>query len=388
MEIKMKLTDIKSKLKSFGSASVQNAEDLIKEIEQHRSEFATHLDAALCAADADPANQDVGQISAHLKEALKHSKALGHYGYDLFPKRRLKQFVGKLNQMSGSAIVQVAQNAKDRLALQKAMLDGAVPHNEMPAAAMQLRALDSELAGLLASRTESVATRVNNTLVATLANTVHAATVPVGWTAEQVARPLKASRRWYTGGKVTRGLGHVIDGFLSRDSLSKTGLETSWGVRFIVPGTVGFLGNAGPWVMFYTGQIRDYQTMAVPFRINPGATVATDVATFTWNRPGFGAGTATPLASGYVDSARSKLLAGRDGIAYIRVGEWEGRGAYFTVSAFIPLLPWMHITWNASVFSPGWMPLVRWSRPAVIWVRGQADWLWRKVTAPIRMFHR
>jgi hypothetical protein len=269
--------------------------------------------------------------------------------------------------------------------IQNKFKTGRLGFEEQQYYAMQLRAIDGRLAKIVSGKTLAFLASINNRLVLSIANGLHYAIQPIGLIAEIVSRPLKSSRHWYTGGSVARFFGHMIDGFLSREALTRTGLETSWGVRLIVPGTAGFFGNAGPWAMFYTGQIRDYQAMSVPFRVNPGVTVATDIATFTWNRPGFGAGTATPLASGYVDSARSKLLVGRDGILYVRVGEWEGRGPYFTVSAFIPLLPWMHITWNFSIFSPGWAPLVKWSHPVVIWVRAQADWLWRTATKPFKL---
>lgn len=376
----MKLNNFKKTIKSLGNASKENSDALLAQIHDRRKAFAKHLDAALTKGNAISSRADRQVLKDHLRSAAEQAKALGHYAYDLFPARRLKQFAARVDEMTAQEIAELSSHIGEKLALQTALLDEKIEPYRVPASAFQLRALDNMLSQRLASPAEAAAIRVNNAATAVLANAAYAAIQPVGWTAEQIARPLMASRHWITGGKVSRGLGHIIHGFLSRDSLARTGLETSWGVRFIVPGTVGFIGNAGPWVMFYTGQIRDYQAMAVPFRINPGATLATDVATLTMNRPGFGAGTATPIASGYVDSARSKLLIGKDGVLYIRVGEWEGRGAYFTVSAFIPLLPWMHITWNFSVFSPGWQPVVRWSRPAIIWVRGQADWLWKTLT--------
>lgn len=371
---------LKSKLKSLGSASKKNADDLIAEIHSLRAQYASHLDAALKQAGdlSDPDSRT--KLQSELRQAAEKAKALKHYAYDLFPARRLKQFATKAAKMSAAETQQVADLIQQRLELQTAFVRDEVPAEKAVAASRMLRMIDTKLTSLLASPQEWAMVRVNNQVVLGLTNLAFWSVQPVGWAAEQVARPLMASNHWITGGKVSRLIGSAIHGFLSRDSLVRTGFETSWGVRLIVPGTVGFLGNAGPWVMFYTGQIRDYQAMQVPFRINPGATLATDIATLTMNRPGFGAGTATPIASGYVDSARSKLLVGRDGVLYVRVGIWEGRGAYFTVSAFIPLLPWMHITWNASVFSPGWEPLVRWSHPATIWVRGQADWLWNTIT--------
>ena len=372
---------IKEKIHTLGHASKQNSDDLLAQIHVHREEFAGHLDAALTLAETMQDADDKSELKNQVRQALKHSKALDHYAYYLLPARRLLQLHNKLDQLSADDLGRVAAVIRKKLELQTAFLNDTIHRQKIPAAALWLRDLDNELASLLASRAEKVLVRANNTAVGMLANGAHLAIQPIGWTAEQVAKPLMASNHWITGGRVSRVLGTTIHGFLSRSSLARTGFETSWGVRFIVPGTVGFFGNAGPWIMFYTGQIRDYQAMAVPFRVNPGATLATDIATFTINRPGFGAGTATPIASGYVDSARSKLLIGRDGVLYVRVGIWEGRGAYFTISAFIPLLPWMHITWNASIFSPGWEPLVRWSHPMTIWVRGQADWIWRKLSS-------
>ena len=378
----MRLSNITRKFKELGTASQRNAEEMLAELQSHRANFAAQFYDAIDEAARGPERGERGELRHALVEAERHARALGQYAFDLFPRRRIVQLLKRMDRLNGTQLAALAANIQRRQMLQGKLRAADGDPEEVASMARELRELDSTIADVLASDAEAAMTTVVNSVMGPLVNIADAAIQPVGAVSEWVASGLKSSRRWYTGGKLARGLGHVIEGFLSRESLARTGFETSWGVRFIVPGTVGFLGNAGPWVMLYSGQVRDYRSMAVPFRVNPGATVATDVATFTWNRPGFGAGTATPLASGYVDAARSKLLLGRDGIAYIRIGEWEGRGAYFTVSAFIPLLPWMHITWNASIFSPGWTPLVTWSRPAVTWVRGQADWLWRKITAP------
>ncbi len=378
----MTLQKIRKKISNITAKSFENAEARIEDIVRHREAFHDRLNGALDLAAGALAIGDRADPGEHLDAVLEHARALGHYAYDLFPSRRLKQFRAKLGSLSPEQKREVAQLIRSHQDLQALVISGTVPEQEISQLASNLRALDTALASILAPPSERAAVLINNAATGGLARLIHAAIQPIGWSAEQVSKPLKSADSWYKGGKLARGVGDVLDGFLSRDSLAKTGFETSWGIRLLVTGTVGIYGNAGPWVMAYTGRLRDYQAMAVPFRINPGATLATDVATFTWNRPGFGAGSATPLASGYVDGARSKLLIGRDGIAYLRIGEWEGRGPYFTVSAFIPLLPWMHITWNASIFSPGWAPLVTWSRPAVIWVRGQADWLYRTATKP------
>lgn len=380
----MKLSDIKNKIKQLGSVSQRNAEDMLAELQSHRAGYVAAFYEALEHAARGPARGDRGPLRHALISAERHARALGLHGYDLFPRRRITQFLKRLDRLEASRLASLARKIERRQYLQAQLQAPNQDPVERMSMTRELREVDSEIADDLASDAEAALTVVTNSLMVPLVLAADAAIQPIGAVAEWIASALKSSRRWYTGGKVARGFGHVIEGFFSRESLARTGFETSWGVRFIVPGTAGFLGNIGPWVMLYSGQLRDYRTMSVPFRVNPGATLATDVATFTINRPGFGAGTALPLTSGYVDAARSKLLIGRDGIAYIRIGEWEGRGPYFTISAFIPLLPWMNITWNASIFSPGWAPLVSWSRPAVIWVRGQADWLWRQLSAPSR----
>ncbi len=113
--------------------------------------------------------------------------------------------------------------------------------------------------------------------------------------------------------------------------------------------------------------------MAVPARINPRATIASPFGVATYNRPGFGAGASLPFASTYLDAARYKLLFGFDGVGYVRIVDWEGRGPYFTISASIPVWLGTSITWNASIFSPGFDPLVRKSTPLARKVRVWTD---------------
>jgi len=150
----------------------------------------------------------------------------------------------------------------------------------------------------------------------------------------------------------------VLENFLSYDALRHSGVETSWGFRITPPGDpLGLAFNTGPWVMFYSGSLHNYQSGAVPYRINPGATVAFPNYVFTINRPGLGSGPATPAASAYVDSSRYKLMVGRDGWIYVRVGDWESRGPYFTFSANIPLNTNLKISYNFSLFSPGFGPM-------------------------------
>ncbi len=165
--------------------------------------------------------------------------------------------------------------------------------------------------------------------------------------------------------------GWVFENFLGYDALRNTGLETSWGFRFVIPGTGGLVANGGGWAMFYTGSLHNYQSMAVPMRINPGFTVATPFWVFTLNRPGIGMGPSLPWASAYVDSQRYKLLLGIDGVGYARVGEWEGRGPYGTVSGSLPFIPGIRITWNASIFSPGMNPIVKKATPLARNIRMQ-----------------
>ena len=284
----MKPSQVARKLKTLGSASAQNAESLLTETKSTRAKFLAVFDAALAAASCAPARGERADLQGHLREAIAILRTLGQYSFNLFPSRRLKQFDRKLDTLNGNQIAEIAGMIRERQELQASLLTGVVPQSKIPSVTYQLRAADTRLAAMLAPRSERMVTAVNNAIIVAIANTVHALIQPIGWGAEQLARPLKASNRWYTGGRVTRAIGTILEGFFSRDSLARTGFETSWGIRFVIPGTVGFLGNAGPWLMAYTGQLRDYQAMAVPFRINPGATVATDLATFTWNRPGFG----------------------------------------------------------------------------------------------------
>lgn len=377
------LNSLKTKFAGLGKASQDNTEAALEKIQAHRSDYQMGFKMLMTLYGSGLSKDSRKPVLDALRKMKAHRQALGLNGYDLLSVRKIKQLIKTVKSADMAAVSRVLGLLAARQSAQ-VRLDADLDWAEIPSAAHTLREADAKLLAQITPRWEQAAWRANHAVFGTVTAGLHAAITPVGWVAEKIAAPLLRARGVWQGGRVARISGHIIGGFLSRDALARTGFETSWGVRFIVPGTAGFIGNAGPWVMFYTGQLRDYQKMAVPFRVNPGATLATDLATFTQNRPGFGAGTATPLASGYVDAARSKLLVGRDGVLYVRVGEWEGRGAYFTVSAFIPLTPWMHITWNASLFSPGWRPVVAWSRPATLWVRGQADWLWTKLTSPFR----
>lgn len=168
--------------------------------------------------------------------------------------------------------------------------------------------------------------------------------------------------------------------FFSYHALLHTGFETSWGFRFIIPGTGGIGANAGAWVMLYSGNIRDHLAQAVPMRINPGFTFATAVFVWTINRPGVGYGPSLPWGNAYVDAQRYKLLLGFDGVGYVRTGEWRARGPYTTVSGSLPFLPLVRITWNASIFSPGFVSLVRWSTPMAERLQAQAETLTRRVS--------
>lgn len=182
------------------------------------------------------------------------------------------------------------------------------------------------------------------------------------WTAPASQRLLDV--RGQTGlERWSHRLGRFISQFLTYEALLLTGVETSWGFRFVIPGTGGVGINAGGWVMFYSGSLMNYLTMSVPMRINPGATLATAVFVWTVNRPGVGAGPSMPWASAYVDAQRYKLLIGIDGVGYGRIGEWKGRGPYATISGSLPFVSGIRITWNASVFSPGFLPMVEASTP-------------------------
>jgi hypothetical protein len=167
----------------------------------------------------------------------------------------------------------------------------------------------------------------------------------------------------------------VLRQFFSYQSILNTGVETSVGFRFVIPGTGGLGANAGLWVMMYSGTLRDYLAQAVPMRINPGATLATAFFVTTLNRPGFGFGPSVPWGNAYVDAYRYKLLVGFDGVGYVRTGEWRGRGAYSTISGSLPFMPAMRFTWNASVFSPGFVPLVSRTTPAAMKLQKHAETL-------------
>lgn len=168
-------------------------------------------------------------------------------------------------------------------------------------------------------------------------NSLDGAAQVIGGLAMTTARLLRAvgrgQGRWT---RVVRALAWLLEHFFSYEALRRTGFETSWGLRTYIPGTFGVAGNVGPWMMFYSGVLHDYQAKAVPARINPGITVSLPVWLATLNRWGFGAGPNLPFVNAYVDAARYKLLIGIDGVGYLRTGDWEGRGPYFTISASTP----------------------------------------------------
>ena len=107
--------------------------------------------------------------------------------------------------------------------------------------------------------------------------------------------------------------------------------------------------------------------------VNPGVTIATPFWIGTYNRPGIGMGPSLPLGNAYLDAQRYKLLLGADGVGYVRVGHWEGRGPYGTVSGSFPLFPGIRGTWNASLFSPGLEPVVHRSTPLARWIRAKSE---------------
>ena len=165
------------------------------------------------------------------------------------------------------------------------------------------------------------------------------------------------------------GFATVLERFASVEALMISGMETSVGFRFVIPGTGGLIANAGLWMMIYSGSLTGYLTRSNPMLWNPGFTLATPIWIATWNRPGLGMGPSLPFGNAYLDAQRYKLLIGADGVGYVRVGHWEGRGAYGTVSGSFPLVPGLRGTWNASLFSPGLEPIVRRSTPLARWMR-------------------
>lgn len=177
----------------------------------------------------------------------------------------------------------------------------------------------------------------------------------------------------------------VLLNFFSYQSLRKTQFETSWGWRHYIPGTLGMAGNMGGWVMMATGNLDDLQGLSEPMRVNPGATFYLPWVVGTANRPGFGWGPVTPIASAYTDKHRFKLLVGIDGVLYVRVGEWAHRGSYFTVSASIPVLPGTSITWNASLFSPGFELLLRYVTPYSHKIQHYSEIFYAKVSYPVKL---
>ncbi|MGC3939869.1 hypothetical protein ACOTTU_18835 [Roseobacter sp. EG26] len=176
----------------------------------------------------------------------------------------------------------------------------------------------------------------------------------------------------------------ILRQFFTHEALLYTGLETSWGFRVVIPGTGGIGANMGGWVMLYSGSLKNYLSDAVPMRINPGFTLATAVFVWTFNRPGIGFGPSVPWGNAYVDAHRYKLLIGFDGVGYVRTGEWRGRGPYSTVSGSLPLMPGIRITWNASVFSPGFVPLVRYSTPFAQRMQKHAEGLTNWIASPFK----
>lgn len=200
----------------------------------------------------------------------------------------------------------------------------------------------------------------------------------------RLAKPLAAKLSLVDGKSGLERWAHrmawILQQFCSYDAILHTGIETSWGFRFIIPGTGGIGVNFGAWIMFYSGNLHDYLAQAVPMRVNPGFTFATAVFVWTVNRPGIGYGPSLPWGNAYVDPQRYKLLLGFDGVGYVRTGEWRARGPYATISGSMPFIPLVRITWNASIFSPGFVPLVRWSTPLAERLQAQAETLSKKVT--------
>lgn len=371
-----------SKLKNWWRQLPQASEtDGIEDILDAKATFAADLRELLEDLADFAATHNLNAVTERIDGLIAARKALGQYGFDQISARRLRQLRRYLQPGRLASLSAVARMMLRKHELQADLLGGNMWGKSLRAQSKAVREIDTRIVSLIGGRVETALVRLNNRAVSGLVAAGSLAVEPIGRAAELAADILDHPGKRYRLPRITARL---IRGFLSRDALYRTGLETSWGFRLYLPGTGGFIGNWGLWHMLYTGTLRDYQAMAVPFRNNPGSTAAADFGTLTVNRPGFGYGSATPLASAYLDRARYKLLIGRDGIAYIRIGYWEGRGPYFTISASIPITPFMNVTWNASMFSPGFGPLVTWSTPLARRLRSFTDRIVGRAVAPFR----
>ena len=77
-------------------------------------------------------------------------------------------------------------------------------------------------------------------------------------------------------------------------------------------------------------------------------------------------------------------MIGRDGWIYVRVGDWESRGPYFTFSANVPLSPILKISYNFSLFSPGFGPMANYLYPHAKRVQAWTIRLNRALGTPFR----
>lgn len=372
----------------LSTKSIQALDTTAEQLATAQTKYDTAFDEMIARMLNPLARVDMPELQRVVDQVFASRKALGIYGFGALSHRMLRRIKKWIQDAPVQDIHQMAHALAAWRALQAEILMHSAMDPEVPVKARQLRAMHSLMVARVSGPIERKIVVASNQLVSGIVTFVNRVVMPIGFAAEKVAGVLQSSTSIWTGGKVARGLGLFIEAFFSRDALANTGFETSWGFRVFPPGSFGFLANGGPWMMLYTGTLRQYQAQAVPFRVNPGATLALDILTLTQNRPGFGMGSALPVGSAYLDRARYKLLVGRDGVAYIRIGEWEGRGPYFTISAFIPLTPFMNITWNASIFSPGFKPLVVWSTPVARWLRGVSDAVFSRLTAPFRTVWR
>lgn len=318
--------------------------------------------------EADPRTDGI-LIGGTLEQMIEARLSLGVLGHDRLEVKRLRALRDRFAAADPEKRVILHAAALEFLDLRDAIHAAAPGAPRLDRLVPAIRAAETALDELLFERRPGQVRRGFDAVARRGVDGLDRTFRIVGRVAAAAAQPLSRVGGRSLPARAVRGAGALIDGFLSYESLRRSGLETSWGVRTYIPGTFGVTGNAGPWVMAYSGRLIDAQARTQPMRINPGATLATPVWIGTVNRPGLGAGGAFGAASAYIDRARYKLLLGIDGVLYVRIGDWVGRGPYFTVSASIPITPMTSVTWNASLFSPGFAPLVRWSTPIAFWVR-------------------
>ncbi len=319
------------------------------------------------------AARDAEQIAGALSRLQTARRSLGHAGFMSLPANLLRDASKRVADTPQKAVA-----VRDSLvSYQQARAHAQGISLTTPEGRRAVRAMDQAYAALHDALRDGARAWNPFRLLTPVRSAILMAALRLALGVEAIAAPTAKLARavpGQTGVEIwANALGGLLDSFASSEALLKTGLETSVGFRLVIPGTGGLVANMGLWVMFYSGSIAGFLTRSNPMLVNPGVTIATPFWIGTYNRPGIGMGPSLPFGNAYLDAQRYKLLLGADGVGYVRVGHWEGRGPYGTVSGSFPMFPGVRGTWNASLFSPGLEPVVHRSTPLARWIRAKSE---------------